>query len=97
MESGREPSHGGSLPETQICHEARMLHSSMPLGYGGDGLRGESLCVQTVSSKPSASKALEDYCQDLCQQARNDSIDVVRPDALALHSIPGPCMVPRLP
>ena len=34
--------------------------------------------MQTVSGKPSTSKALEDYCRDLCQQARDKSIDVVR-------------------
>ncbi|CAK0784796.1 hypothetical protein CVIRNUC_008000 [Coccomyxa viridis] len=33
--------------------------------------------VTTVSGKPSSSKALESFCRDLCQQARDKSIDVV--------------------
>ena len=35
------------------------------------------MAVQTVSGKPSSSKALESFCRDLCQQARDKSIDVV--------------------
>ena len=35
------------------------------------------VAVQTVSGTPSASKALEGFCRDLCQQARNKNIDVV--------------------
>ena len=35
------------------------------------------VAVQTVSGTPSASKALESFCRDLCQQARDKSIDVV--------------------
>ena len=37
------------------------------------------VCVQTTSGKPASTKVLEDYCRDLCQQARDKSIDVVRP------------------
>ena len=36
------------------------------------------MAAQTVSGKPSGSKALESFCRDLCQQARDKSIDVVR-------------------
>ena len=43
------------------------------IGWGAD------LCVaaQTVSGKASGSKALESFCRDLCQQARDKIIDVV--------------------
>ncbi|CAL5223254.1 g5736 [Coccomyxa viridis] len=33
--------------------------------------------VTTTSGKPASTKVLEDYCRDLCQQARDKSIDVV--------------------
>ncbi len=40
-------------------------------------MRGH-VCMQTTSGKPASTKVLEDYCRDLCQQARDKSIDVVR-------------------
>ena len=43
--------------------------------------------MQTTSGKPATTKVLEDYCRDLCQQARDKSIDVVRPACLLLHRI----------
>lgn len=39
----------------------------------------EAVAVQTVTGKPASTKALEDFCRDLCQQARDKSIDVVCP------------------
>ena len=39
----------------------------------------QHVALQTTSGKPASTKVLEDYCKDLCQQARDKSIDVVRP------------------
>ena len=47
------------------------------------------VCMQTTSGKPASTKVLEDYCRDLCQQARDKSIDVVRTSlnlGLCLHT-----------
>ena len=43
------------------------------------------VAAQTVSGKPSSSKALESFCRDLCQQARDKSIDVVSGTQLPAH------------
>ena len=43
------------------------------------------LAAQTVSGKPSSSKALESFCRDLCQQARDKSIDVVSVTRMPAH------------
>ena len=43
------------------------------------------VAAQTVSGKPSSSKALESFCRDLCQQARDKSIDVVSGTELSAH------------
>ena len=43
--------------------------------------------MQTASGKPASTKVLEDYCRDLCQQARDKSIDVVRPAPVPLRCV----------
>ena len=65
---------GGSL----TCR-AGESHVIMRRGRGLSEGRGADLCMaaQTVSGKPSGSKALESFCRDLCQQACDKSIDVV--------------------
>ena len=68
-------------------HARRCEEGESPITGGEANL---NVAAQTVSGKPSGSKALESFCRDLCQQARDKSIDVVSGFILTLP-VPACC------
>lgn len=53
------------------------------------------LVLQTVSGKKTETKALDDFCQDLCEQARKKATDPVREIPAPVTTFPFACLLHR--